>query len=70
LLVAAQSMLRPERGGKFYVGQVCQRIERVDEPTRDRGGMGKQRHTATRERASQFRFGEQTFQASQESGIH
>jgi len=59
LLVAAQTMLRAERGGELYVRACGQRIERMGQVLSDRSGMGEQGDTPALERRAQWGLGEQ-----------
>ena len=63
LLVAAQAVLRAERGGELDVAAGGQRIERMGQVARDRGGMGEQRHAPALQRRAQGRVGEQPVDA-------
>jgi hypothetical protein len=56
LLVAAQTMLRPERGGEVDAGG--QRIERMRQILGHRSGMRQQCHAPALERRAQLVFGE------------
>ena len=61
LLVAAQPVLRAERGGQADVGASGERVEAVREVARDRGGMRDQRDALAVQRGAQRRVGEQPF---------
>ena len=68
LLVAAQAVLRAERGGELDVAAGGQRIERMRQVLRDRGGMREQRHAPARERRAQGRLSEQAIDAEFHDG--
>ena len=59
LLVAAQPVLRAEGGGQLHVAERGQRVQRVGQVCRHRGGMGQQGYAAAGERLAQFRLGEE-----------
>ena len=63
LLVAAQPVLRAERGGEPHVAERRQRVERMHEIARHRGGMGEQADAASGQRLPQRRLGEQAIDA-------
>ena len=63
LLVAAQAVLRPERGGELHVAARAQRIERMRQVPRDRGRMRKQSDAPAFERRAQCGFGEEPVDA-------
>ncbi len=58
-LVAAQAVLRAERGDKLHVTERGQRIERMREIGRHGGRMREQRNPLARERFAQGRIGQQ-----------
>ena len=66
LLVAAQSVLRTERRRQAHFRQRRERIERVRELARDRGGMREQRHAAPDQGLPQGGVGDETV----ESDVH
>ena len=67
LLVAAQAMLRPERGGDLDAGG-DERVEAVGQVARDRRRMGEQRDALAFERPAQLRLGEQPVDSEQGHG--
>ena len=63
LLVAAQTMLRAERGGDLDVTASGQRIERMRQVSGDRSGMREQRYALVVERRAQGGFGDKPIDA-------
>ena len=63
LLVAAQAMLRTERGDELDVAACGQRIERMRQVFRDRSGMREQCNAPALERRAQSGFGDQSVDA-------
>ena len=68
LLVAAQAMLRTERGAELDVAACGQRIERMRQVFRDRSRMREQRHALARERRAQGGFGDKPVDAEFHDG--
>ena len=62
LLVAAQPVLRTERGAQIEIGQGGQRVERVREIVRHGGGMREQRDALAAQAFAQRARSEQAIQ--------
>ena len=68
LLVAAQAMLRTERGGELDVAAGGQRIERMRQVGRDRSRMREQGDAPAAQRRAQIGFGDQSIDAKFHGG--
>ena len=70
LLVAAHAVLRAESGRELEIAKRAERIERMGEVGRHRGGMGEQGHALALERGAKRGIGEETIDAEFHGDAH